>query len=244
VKRPGVLAATLVAALCAVLPGETPAAEEPPPVHPVLRPAEEAGAVIEAVLQQPAFDRYREVEHWTFGDRDEPPQASSRWDLGLATILARVTEAALWGALLVAAVLAVVHRRRWLPWLGRSGRRQPPEAPAVLFGLDIRPESLPTDVPAEARRLWARGDARGALGLLYRGALASLVHRRGIAFAAGDTEAQCLAKVRPAADAGLAEHFRELTGAWQTAAYAHRAPDPGRVERLLQAWGEHFGDTP
>jgi hypothetical protein len=214
----------------------------PPPVSPAVRTEEEAGAVVEVVLQDPAFDRYREVEYWTFVEGEDESEESSDWDLGLASLLARMTEAALWAALLVGVILLIVHRRRWLRVIGRRPRPARSEPPATVLGLDIRPESLPADVPAEARRLWAAGAVRRALGLLYRGALAALVHRYGIPFSASDTEGDCLARVRPAADGALYEHFRELTEAWETVAYAHRTPRRERVEDLLQAWSRHYGE--
>jgi hypothetical protein len=240
------LAVALALAVAAWVPPPDVLAESPPalpPVNPTPRPEVDAGTVVERVLEGAAFERYREVEYWSFKGADEQDEDSDGWDLGVASLLARLTEAALWGALGVGLVLLIVHRRRWLPFLGRRQTPRAPEPPATLLGLDIRPESLPGDVPAEARRLWAAGAPRQALGLLYRGALAALVHKRGIPFSAGDTEGECLAKVRPAADAALYGHFRELTGAWEGVAYAHRPPDPRRVESLLEDWHTHYGEV-
>ena len=69
------------------------------------------------------------------------------------------------------------------PLLERVGWRGLSRAtpPIELFGLQLQPESLPPDVPAEVRRLLAVSDLRGALSLLYRGALIAILAHENIA---------------------------------------------------------------
>ena len=60
-----------------------------------------------------------------------------------------------------------------------KGTLRAPEAPALLFGLDVRPEALPTNL-AELAAQVASSDPRLALSLLYRGALVKWKDRKKI----------------------------------------------------------------
>ena len=109
-----------------------------------------------------------------------------------------------------------------------------------MFGMDIRPESLPEDVAAAALALIGGGRMREALGLLYRGALSALVHRDRIEFAASDTEGDCLRRVAQRGQTDSARYFAQLVAAWQSAAYAGRPPERAPLEALCRAWPAHF----
>jgi hypothetical protein len=116
--------------------------------------------------------------------------------------------------------------------------RGPP--PVELMGLDVRPESLPDDPGAEAWRLWLAGDAAGCLGLLYRAALAGLIHQHDLAIGRSATEADCVGLVGGIDRPPLARYFGGLTAVWQTVAYAHRVPAEPTVRRLCDEWPRHF----
>src|SRR5260370_1175996 len=99
----------------------------------------------------------------------------------------------LFGAL---AACALAYARGWAArMLPRSGApaAEPYRAPASLFGMELAPEKLPSDVAAAALALARAGKVREALGLLYRGALSDLVHRRSVELLASHTEAEALA---------------------------------------------------
>jgi hypothetical protein len=114
----------------------------------------------------------------------------------------------------------------------------------VLFGLDIAPESLPPDIAATAARLLGEGRMREALSLLYRGALSSLVHARGIALEPGDTERDCLRRARAVLPREGHAYFVELVAAWEGTAYAGRLPDTARAQGLVASWPAHFAPAP
>ena len=116
--------------------------------------------------------------------------------------------------------------------------------PDVLFGMDLRPESLPDDIPAAARALLVGGDMRAALALLYRGALSVLVHERDVEVRTGDTEEDCVRRVAKAGPPALATYFQSLVSAWGLIAYAGRRPERAEAERLISAWAGHFTPAP
>ena len=121
--------------------------------------------------------------------------------------------------------------------LSRLGRRhKEEEAPQVMFGLDVRPQSLPADVPAQVLAMWQAGDSREALSLLYRASLSRLIDRHALAFRASHTEAECAALVSERGIESLSAFFLRLTDVWRRLAYGHLQPQQEAIEQLCAAW--------
>jgi hypothetical protein len=195
------------------------------------------------VLAHPDFGTTETVERWEPIRDTEPsefPDLDLAWagEVGrfLSTILVWTVSGlalALLGYLLVA-------------FLGRGDRssgdagRQRTLKPDSLFGLDLRPDSLPTDLLGAARRLWAAGDAAGAMSLLYRGALAHVVDRLRVDVPDSATEGECIELVSTHLEQPVAEDFTTLTHAWQLVAYADRDPSAAAFEDLCQRWRRHL----
>ncbi|SMC27080.1 protein of unknown function [Andreprevotia lacus DSM 23236] len=175
---------------------------------------------------------------WLF-DRDGPSRSrdsNSGIGLGSADMLKLVLVAGLVGLL------------AWLLWRNRerlsvllaSVKVRPP-LPDEICGLDIRPESLPDDVPAGVRRLWGEGRQRDALALLYRATVSRLAHDHALELHAGDTEGDVLRAGRRAAEAQrlpaqALDACRDVTEIWSAAAYADQWPVAERLEQVLQRW--------
>jgi hypothetical protein len=159
------------------------------------------------------------------------------------TWLAEALEALLWALTLLALMLIYVHRDRWLPLVVHAARRRTRPAPPVVFGLDIRPESLPEDIAAAARAAWDAGDSLRALSLLYRGALSQLVHAHKLDLPASATEEDCLAAVSTTRLSILSGYFERLTRAWQRLAYGARPPATAAAMQLFVEYPAYFGDV-
>jgi hypothetical protein len=119
-------------------------------------------------------------------------------------------------------------------------------AATEVGGLDIRPESLPADVAGAARALWAEGQRRAALALLYRATLSRLVSDNALALYQGNTEGDCLRLAARAHTAGQlgAGRFAAATTAttvWLNAAYGDRWPDDSAMFAACDAWQAEFG---
>jgi hypothetical protein len=99
--------------------------------------------------------------------------------------------------------------------------------------MELAPEKLPPDVGAAAAALAREGKLREALGLLYRGALSELVHKRGVQLLPSHTEGEA---VRMAA----LPYFAALVEAWRLCAYARRLPSGADVERLAAQYKAAF----
>lgn len=141
------------------------------------------------------------------------------------------------GALLIVGMVAWLfrYRARLSLLLATPKDAQQSEGvvvPEVLMGLDLRAESLPDDIARAASDAQARGDAREALSLLYRGALARLIPDLELQIDASATEGDCLQAVKRAR--GPVEFFSRLTQQWQLVAYGHRELDAEEVRRLCE----------
>jgi hypothetical protein len=214
-------------------------AQEAPALPPSQR---RAAREIKQVLARPEFDEYRErvgLEYYGKRQEQKPRKRidASGWEAfleGVAQILRILAYAAV--ALAVGFLLYFLLRR--LDLIGRERSSYVP--PDTLFGLDVRPESLPQDVAAAALELVRAGELLKATSLLYRGALVTLLHRDGVELASGDTEDDCLRKSRQHIPAASLAYFGRLLGAWQRLAYARREVARAEVEALCGDWRAHF----
>jgi len=202
---------------------------------------------IQRILGTPDFRTHQKVWRWlpkkALPSHQKTPDTPDLPDLTIASEIIRIVVLAIGGVLIGLLIFLIV--RGAMGW--RQRRPALPEEtgalPEAVFGLDIRPESLPADVAAAAWAAWEQGDAAGALGLLYRGALACLVHRDGLEVAASWTEGDCLMVVRRRAAPAAAEYFARLTRAWQSTAYAHRPPSREEAKALCDGWRQHYQEA-
>jgi len=195
-----------------------------------------AKEAIERVLARDEFStRASESELQFDFDWDLPGASVSR-----APVLGAVVQALAWGAGAVALVALTLALVRYFRQRDGAGPAAPRVSPTHLFGLDVRPQSLPGDVVAAALELWRAGDARAALALLYRASLAALVEKHGLVLETSDTESDCLSRTLSVAPGPRAEFFARLTQAWLLCAYARRAPQAASFEALCADWPAHF----
>lgn len=204
-----------------------------------------AKQTIQSVLADPVFGKEGEEKQWRWrpgqeAEEKKAPDLDLGWVEKMAESLGRALRVIAWiialalGAFLL--YLVIRYREAWLPL-----RRQRPLPPDFLFGLDVRPESLPDDIVAAARSALAAGRVEEALSLLYRGALVALIHRLQIEFRAGDTEKDCLHRVRGKLENGGLRYFHDLLASWQSVAYAREIPPTPVLEALCADWEAHFG---
>ncbi len=202
---------------------------------------------IEAIMHRPEFSTKETIETWHYlGKEDEkkevvPNLALHEFLSKLGRGLALLAKGLLYLALFGAIVWLLINRERWLNWMRGIKPAPKYQAPTQLFGLDIRPESLPENITEAALQLWHAGDTRAALSLLYRGALSHLATRGGIALKASDTEGDCLQVATQSLEPLKSGYFARLTAAWQLAAYANRAPLVAEGEALCRDFSVHFG---
>jgi hypothetical protein len=157
------------------------------------------------------------------------------WLGAIGYALAHVAQALLW--LLAAALVAyaIWWAVRLMPRV-RAPVAQAYQPPASLFGMEIAPEKLPADVGAAAMALARAGRLREALGLLYRGALSDLVHRRGVELLASHTELEALQLATRRVDPDRSAYLQTLVRIWRECAYSRRSPVQLEVESLASGY--------
>jgi hypothetical protein len=216
-----------------------PQLQNPIGKHAPARSAEQAALhqEIKRLYDSDDLRGYKCEDSWHLKDFDapEPEKPLKMPDLSLLALAIKV--------LLIAGGAALMA---WLLYRYRGKFAWLLPAPAVMAateiaGLDIRAESLPADVADAVRSLWARGERRGALALLYRATLSRLVQQDGLQLAQGATEGECL---RMAQQAGLAPARYGIaataTTLWLNGAYGARWPDSAALHAACDAWRAQF----
>ena len=209
---------------------------------------ESAAELIEQVLQGEDFGQERVVRKWRFKDwSNDTEEAFPEWIIDFLAWLEAHQElwqgwsgAAFWLKILLVALFGglLFHLvRRYRGPLSRLVKSRANEDPAeILFGLDVTPESLPADVPAQVMCLWDEGASRAALSLLYRASLSRLIDRYQVGFHGSHTEVECASLVQARGIESLSDYFWELTAVWRRLAYGHRLPAGDTVRALCDDW--------
>jgi len=99
---------------------------------------------------------------------------------------------------------------------------------------------LPTDIAAAASARLASGDRRGAVSLLYRGALRALMMQHQVSVPDSATEADCVRLLAIDASPAQTDAFGELVSRWQNLAYAQGSLDDAVIRELIVRWTNVF----
>ena len=235
--------AHLGAALAVIFAASTFAAAPPPAALPpatrapaVVPTDAEIAAAVKALNADPNLGAERKLSqlHWvTSNDTRKPAKAPSwGWLEGLLAWIAQAGRVFVWVVcIVIAGVLAIVVLRL-------IQARNPRDvkigfiAPTHVRDLDIRPESLPADIPAAAMQLWSRGEHRAALALLYRGTLSRMAHVHAVPIAHSNTEGEIVSLAAKHLPSAGAAYVAALIRMWQRAVYRHDDPTTQAVQLL------------
>lgn len=210
----------------------------PEPVQ-VEQPADAAHDPVKVAREVLATDEFdtKETQRVLWPDMDSDP--NPRLNLGW---IGALVQALMIGALIVLLAVLVLVLARTFGWIQWRKRRAEAAAEPVthVFGLDVRPQSLPDDVGARARELWLAGQTTEAMGLLYRAALSRLIAGTGLEVEPGDTERDCVERVRRKGVLATAEFFERVTRAWLVCAYSRARPGDEVALELCDRWNGVF----
>jgi hypothetical protein len=198
---------------------------------------------IAEVLKAKEFPHQVDTTHW---QRRNPLEQADRpareresgdysWLGALGYALANAARVLFWLLAAAAIAYAIWWAARMLPRM-RAPVGDVYRPPASLFGMEISPEKLPADVAAAAMALARDGRLREALGLLYRGSLSDLVHRRGVELLASHTELEALQLATRRVDPERSAYLQTLVRIWRECAYSRRAPARLEVESLAAGY--------
>jgi len=206
-----------------------------------------AAREIRGVLAQPEFGhdaRVRRIHYvgpeWKAKETPRKPTDWS-WLAEWLELASRGLRGLAWAGAILAGAFILYHVARQVRLRGRA--RGARERPDFLFGLDVRPESLPDDVAGAAEALVRQGAVREALSLLYRASLVRFIEE-GVEFLRSDTEGDCLRRAERAARPTRRAYFERLVSAWRLLAYGHRSIAPSEAIAFAQEWRRHFAAPP
>jgi len=163
-----------------------------------------------------------------------PPGRSvwAEWLAGLVRWFEQSARVLIWAAAAVAAGLLIRYIVRTVGSWDAPPAADEFLAPTHVQDLDIRPETLPEDIGAAARRLWDRGEHRAGLALLYRGLLSRLVHVHEVPIRDSSTEGDCLTLAALHLTTGGHDYAARLVSIWQRTVYGHERADTSIVHAL------------
>ncbi len=194
-------------------------------------------------LKQTTWER-RDRDKKKQKDKDKKPNDSDFPKLAwLATLVGFIGEYGLWLLVGVLVIALAVTAKRWWPWLLGAAARPEAELMPVEMTRLAHAEPLPPDIATVARRLWAEGQPRRALALLYRASVEAMSTRVDAHLPPGATEAECLRLSRRMPEPQDRDAFQRMVRIWQYAAYGQRLPLADEFESLLQALAQRFGWT-
>lgn len=205
-------------------------------------PPEESTPQIAEVMQHEDLSGMHTRMQWVPRNpaKDTTDKNPTEMAESLQLLFANLTKIALWVGVIVLIILAFVFRQRIMALLKPVRRKQSPALPPdILFGMDIRPTSLPDDIANASRQLWEAGQHRDALSLLYRGALMRLTRHDHVAIQDSHTEGDILQLATSHLSSERLVWLTAVTLAWQEIAYAHRIPSNTKVMPLFNGWSQH-----
>ncbi|KXU36119.1 hypothetical protein AXE65_05555 [Ventosimonas gracilis] len=199
---------------------------------------------IKTLLDAPPFTNRKTQTEWQWDNKASLISVIKAWFSWLFFLhdLAQWIQIVLWSVVISLFALLAWRWRHWLAtfFQPRHLRKKAKVAPpAVLFGLEVTPESLPEDLLAAVRGLWDH-KPREALGLFYRGLLSRLLHQFNLPLTSAHTEGEVLALARSLQQSELTDFCTQLTDCWQRTAYGHELPGASLKEPLCQSWQALF----
>lgn len=198
------------------------------------------GKAVGKAYQDPLLRPKLKQATWERKDRDkkkkedeapaDSPMPKLAW---LAAVFGFIAEYGLWLLVGVLVVTLAITAKRWWPWLLGAAARPEAEPSPIDIAHIAHSEPLPPDIATVARRLWAEGQPRRALALLYRASVEAMSARVDAHLPPGATEAECLRLSRRMPQTEDREAFQQVVRVWQYAAYGQQLPAADVFESLV-----------
>jgi hypothetical protein len=212
-------------------------------LHDERLPAEQSNTIIADIINSKDLKGEEKTMEWKLKelDFDEPDSPTPDWIKSISVIFSNIFKYTLWVLLFIGIVLVFLSRDRWLHlFSAEKTDEESYQAPEILFGMDVREESLPDDIIATAKQLWQQKKARQSLSLLYRGGLVRLINQEKILLENSHTEGDILKLSQRTLANNQQQYLQQLTSQWQLIAYAHRIPMDEAMEWLFIHWNSDF----
>ncbi len=212
-------------------------------LHGERLPVEQSKPIIADIINSRDLKGEEKTTEWQLKDLDFEKSDSTTpdWIKSISVVFANIFEYALWILLLIAMILLYLSRDHWLHLFSpKETEEESYQAPEILFGMNVREDSLPDDIIAEAKQLWQQKKARESLSLLYRGALVRLINQEKMPLENSYTEGDILKLSQKSLTNKQHQYLAQLTSQWQLIAYAHRIPMEEAMQWLFFHWQSDF----
>lgn len=195
---------------------------------------------LQEVLQAPPFNQNEMVRTWRWTGWQWESKSDEQPDLSVfATIfafIAKFLEVILW--------VVFISLLLWLLWLSRfrlaslANIKLPTKTLIDMpsFGQHRTHKDLPKDIPSELRLLMSQQAYRQALSLMLVSSLMNLQVRKLISLNKAMTEQQCLTAINRSLEGESKLFMVELINTWIQLAWAHRWPQPEKMQALFVTW--------
>jgi Domain of unknown function (DUF4129) len=185
--------------------------------------ASEIGRALEKVKADPNLATEKTIKTLRWKNvRDPKPANRPRWFAWILNLFVWIGESArvlIWGSAIALVAWLIVYIVRTVRKQGTAPEPEHGAAPTHVRDLDIRPETLPSDIGAAARALWDAGEHRAALALLYRGMLSRLAHVHRVPIRDSTTEGDCLQLAAIHLTQRKREYTSRVVRVWQRFVY-------------------------
>jgi hypothetical protein len=238
-----VVALLLITSLLLIAPASLFAADassKPAQSEPRAPDQSQIARAIATVKADPnlATERTMRTLRWVTESRPQPSgvPAYLGWLIQLIGWFAQSARILVWVAVALMAGLLAIYLVRLIRSRRPSTKGNRAIAPTHVQDLDIRPESLPDNIGAAARKLWDSGEHRAALSLLYRGVLSRLVHVHNVPIRDSSTEGDCLRLSTPRLREDQRNYVALLIQVWQHAVYGGQQPETASLHTLCDGF--------
>jgi hypothetical protein len=195
---------------------------------------------IEKVKADPnlATEKTIRTLRWVDESRPQPSDSTAYfgWLIQLVEWFAQSARILVWVGVALLAGLLAIYLVRLIRTRNPSTKVNRAAAPTHVQDLDIRPESLPDNIGAAARKLWDAGEHRAALSLLYRGVLSRLVHVHNVPIRDSSTEGDCLQLTATRLREEQRNYVALLIRVWQHAVYGGQQPETTSLYTLCDGF--------
>jgi len=211
------------------------------PIAQSLRPVTDSSTVVEAIFLREEMGKKETRRGLEYIGEDDFDDDKDGFDFSgfadLIVYLAQTFKILLILIIVILIAVAILQRDKWLHLLGIGDRQKKEEAVIEsLFGMDLRPDSLPDDIASSARQLAENNDLRGALSLLYRGVLSILVNHDKLAITSAHTENEILTLANNEIKSSRKSYLGQLTNEWIRTAYSQSISTKDLVLSLCDQW--------
>ncbi len=211
--------------------------------------ADKSKEIIKEVMKDTNLDDKKIVKRWVKKKKDKNKDELDTSKFKemfepFAKFFAFLIEFGLWLVVGIGIILLIYFREHWLHLLNiKKTVTSDYESPEIMFGMDVRPESLPEDIAGKAKGLWQAQQYREALSLLYRGALVRLINQEEVRLENSHTEGDVLRHSKQRISNTKLGYLKSLTDQWRLIAYAHKTPSEKDMQHLFDHWTSDFTDT-